>query len=278
MFSTNKQEKRVPILMYHSIADDASAKFKPFTVAPALFAEHMAYLHQQDYTPITATQFIQARSQGGSGLPEKPLLLTFDDGFADFFTAALPILTRHGFVATLYIATSYVNATSRWLHREGEATRAMLTWDQIRIISSYGIECGGHSHTHPQLDVLPLEMARHEIVHSKKLLEEQLGQDVTSISYPFGYYSAVTQQLAREAGYTSACAVDYAMSSQESNPFALPRLFVNSDMSVEELATLITRGSTSLMTTLYQHSRARTWRFFRQQLIPMTRYFQRRYA
>jgi peptidoglycan/xylan/chitin deacetylase (PgdA/CDA1 family) len=205
-------------------------------------------------------------------------VLTFDDGFADFFTVAFPILKLYGFVATLYVATAFVNATSRWLRGEGEAARAMLTWDQLCALSAYGIECGGHSHTHPQLDALPLSIARNEIVQCKKLLEERLGQNITSISYPFGYYSAAIRRLVQEAGYTSACAVGYAMSSQASDPFALTRLFVSADIQTAALAALLTRGSTSIATTMYQQSRTRVWGLFRHSIAPITRYLQRRYV
>ena len=78
------QKKKIPILMYHSISNHASPKFKQFTVSPKVFAEHMAYLHQHRYTPMTVTQFVAAQSQNGAKLPERPVVLTFDDGFADF--------------------------------------------------------------------------------------------------------------------------------------------------------------------------------------------------
>src|SRR3974390_2623464 len=101
----HSDKKKVPILMYHSVSHHASRRFSSFAVTPALFADHLAYLHQHDYTTITVTQFINARARGGSGLPERPVILTFDDGFADFSTWAFPALKRYGFNATLYVAT-----------------------------------------------------------------------------------------------------------------------------------------------------------------------------
>src|SRR2546421_10724869 len=103
------EKKKVPILMYHSISDYATRKYRPLAVPQALFAKHMAYLHQRAYTPISVTQFINARAKGRPALPERPVILTFDDGFADFFTNAFPVLQRYGFIATLYIATAFVN-------------------------------------------------------------------------------------------------------------------------------------------------------------------------
>src|SRR5947208_737034 len=150
---TQSEKKKVPILMYHSISQSTNPKFKQFAVPPALFAEQMAYLHQHAYTPITVTQFINARAQEQHALPERPVILTFDDGFADFFTDALPILQQYDFTATLYVTTAFINGP--WMQREGETTRMMLTWEQLREISICGIECGAHSHCHRQLDILP---------------------------------------------------------------------------------------------------------------------------
>src|SRR5690349_1364370 len=79
MFDRNNQRKSIPILMYHSISDDANPKFKPFTVTPALFAQHMAYLYRRAYTPITVTQLVNTFSHESARLPEKPVVLTFDD-------------------------------------------------------------------------------------------------------------------------------------------------------------------------------------------------------
>lgn len=255
--------------MYHSIAEHASPKFKQFTVSRSLFAEHMAYLHQQAYTPMTVTQLVNTLSQDRSTLPERPVVLTFDDGFADFSMQALPILKQYGFVATLYVTTAFVNATSRWLRSEGEAGRAMLTWEQLREISAYGVECGGHTHTHPQLDVLPLAVARDEIVQCKRLLEEHLDQRVTSLSYPYGYHTTAIRRIVQDAGYTSACAVGYALSSPTTDPFALTRLFVSADTQVDALAALLTRGNVSVATMLYQRTRTQVWRFVRHSVFPI---------
>ena len=256
--------------MYHSVSQHAAPKFKRFAVAPVLFNEHMAYLHQHAYTPVTVTQLIQALAQGGTTLPEKPVVLTFDDGFSDFYTEVLPVLRRYSFVATLYIVTAFINETSRWLQKEGEATRPMLTWDQIASISEAGIECGGHTHTHPELDTLPLSRAQAEIVQCKQLLEKHLGQDVLSFAYPYGYHTAGIKQLVRDAGYTSACAVKYEMSSEATDPFALTRLIVSADMSVSELANALTKG-TSPVITLSKRIATPVWRLARQSSAALTK-------
>ncbi len=270
------ERKQVPILMYHSISDYAGPKFKQFTVPPKLFAEHLAYLHQHSYTPMTVTEFVMARSNVGNKLPERPVLLTFDDGFADFYTEALPILKRYGFAATLYVVTGYINKTSRWLRHEGETERPMLSWDQLREILASGIECGGHTHSHPQLDTLtPAEVYR-EIVQNKKLLEDQLGQNIFTFAYPYGYQTASIRRQVQESGYTSACAVRHTMSSTETrDSFSLARLMVKFDTSVDSLAALLNDNWSQRIAGMYLRARTPVWQIMRRSSASMRRYLRK---
>jgi len=263
---TQHEKKKVPILMYHSISHSTNRKFKQFTVSPSLFTEQMSYLHQHAYVPMTVTQFVHGLSQGDLALPERPVILTFDDGFADFFIDALPILKQYSFVATMYIVTAFVNSTSRWLQRDGEATRPILTWDQVAQMHAAGIEIGAHTHTHPQLDMLSASLAQEEIVTSKKILEAYLGQKVFSFAYPYGYYTPTTQRLVQAAGYTSACAVKHAMSSISTDAFALTRLMVKPTTNRETFAALLTDTNSYAATLSLAYARMRTplWQLVRR--------------
>jgi peptidoglycan/xylan/chitin deacetylase (PgdA/CDA1 family) len=269
---SESEDSKVPILMYHSISAQATPRFKEFAVHPDLFVEHMAHLHQQGYTPLTVSEFVKVLSGDNatrSALPKRPVVLTFDDAFADFYTDALSILARYGFVATLYVPTAFVNGTSSWLYREGEAHRQLLNWQQLRQISDAGIECGGHSHYHYQLDTVPLSIARNEIVTSKKLLEERLAKPVASFAYPFGYYTAPVRRLVQAAGYTSACAVKFGMSSTTSNPFALSRLIVGANTSVEDLHALLNGQGLSAIKGTYARARTLVWQMVRRGLASL---------
>lgn len=248
--------------MYHSISEHATSRYRPLAVVPALFAEHMAYLSLHHYVPITVSQFMDFRA-GIVPLPERPVILTFDDGFGDFFTEALPVLRHYGFTATLYVATAFVNSTSRWLESEGEGMRPMLTWQQLSQISTAGIECGGHSHHHPQLDTLPLSRACDEIKRCKYLLERHLGCEVASFAYPYGYHSPAIKQLVREAGYTSACAVKYEMCAATTDPFSLTRLMVKASTGTDALGALLSTDYPSLFTRAYKGARVPVWRTLR---------------
>jgi peptidoglycan/xylan/chitin deacetylase (PgdA/CDA1 family) len=256
MVVTHTEKQNIPILMYHSISSYASSKFKPCIVSPEVFDQHLSYLEQYHYTPITVTQFVQAMARGGDGLPPHPVVLTFDDGYADFYTKALPALQRHGFTATLYVATAFVGGTSRWLQYMGEGMRPMLTWEQLAEINASGIECAAHTHTHRPLDMLPPSVVRDEILRSKELLEEHLGQQVSSFAYPYGYYSARVRPIVRAAGYASACAIKGALSSLHDDPYALARLAIKPDTGVLALATALSTGRGPLVASHVKRVRA----------------------
>src|SRR6476661_9783058 len=199
--------------MYHSISDQAAPGFRRFVVSPSAFAEQMTYLARHDYRTLTVTQFVEAIRGAGEPLPRRPVVLTFDDGFADFYSQALPVLESNCFTATLYICTAFVGKASRWLQHEGEAKRPLLTWEQLKDISARGIECGAHGHTHSALDAMSARQAHQEILRPRQILEDNLACRISSFAYPFGYYSGMVRQIVRDCGYSSACAVRYARSS-----------------------------------------------------------------
>lgn len=256
-----------PVLMYHSISSQASAKFRPFTVSPIAFAAQMAYLASTGYTTLTVSQFAKTLTDTNVRLPERPVVLTFDDGFADFFSMAFPLLLYYGFAATLYVSTAFLNGTSRWLQAERETLRPVLSWKQLLQISSSPIECGAHTHSHLQLDTLSVAQARWEIGHSKHLLEQRLERSIQTFAYPFGYHSVHTRQLVREAGFTSACAVRRAIRSDANDPFTLQRCMVGTDTTLDEFAALLSRPVTLRETigeTLYGYTLTPTWRCIRR--------------
>ncbi|MBN9391443.1 MAG: polysaccharide deacetylase family protein [Chloroflexi bacterium] len=239
----------IPILMYHSISNEASPAFKPYTVAPEMFEKHLAYLSQHDYCALTVTQLaaILAKPVPAAELPPRPIVLTFDDGFEDFYTCAWPALQRFKLPATLYVVAGGVGGTSTWLKREGESRRRMLSWDQLAELCAGGIECGGHSLTHPQLDLLPASRASREIIDCKLMLEEKLGRKIYSFAYPHGYHTRSIQRMVREAGYSSACAVKYAMSATNDDIWGLSRLFVSNQVDEQRLGQLLTGQNNPLI-------------------------------
>ena len=164
-----------------------------------------------------------ARAGGTAALPDRPIVLTFDDGFADFHAIALPLLRQYGFTATLFVTTG-------WIALAGPSPTVspgrMLTWDQVCAAVASGVEVAAHSHSQPQLDQLPDAQLDRELTISKALLEDRLGSPVPGVAHPFGYSSARVRRAVRAAGYRYACAVGNAIANPGRGLFALPRLTV----------------------------------------------------
>lgn len=184
----------VPILMYHYIRDVGEAAdpmgFR-LSVRPDRFAEQMAWLAAEGYQPVRMHDLAGClRAQ--QPCPRRPVALTFDDGYADAATAALPVLRRYGFPATFYIVTEFVGQPG------------YLSWEQIAELRDAGMEIGSHTLSHAGLSGLAREAARVEIVRSKAILEERLGIEVYSFSYPAGDYTDEIAAIVREAGYSNA--------------------------------------------------------------------------
>jgi peptidoglycan/xylan/chitin deacetylase (PgdA/CDA1 family) len=228
----------IPILMYHSIDSQSTAGFRRWTMPPTVFAQHMDWLAEVRYRPITVSTMASALA-ASQPLPPRCIVITFDDGLHDFITGAMPILQRHGFPATLYVVTGYIGRVSRWLRTVGEGGRPMLSWSDLRTISECGIECGAHTHSHPQLDIMPRDRALAEIQRSKLCLEDCLGREVKTFAYPYGYASRTTRRLVQQAGFTSACRVRHALSSTAEDRFALSRIMVTHDIGVHDLRSLL---------------------------------------
>ena len=223
----------VPILMYHSVDDVCSASYRPWAVCYATFNAQMKILERNGFRPITLSSLMSMRLAGKS-LPPRTVVITFDDGLRDFLTGAMPILERYGFPATLFVVSGRVGETSTWLEPLGEGNRPMLNRNELRNISSQGIEIGGHSHTHPQLDLLSPDQAFAEIVTSKTVLEEQIGKQITTFAYPYGYASKLTRDLVAKAGFAAACGVRHAFSAVGENKFSLSRIMITADVSEED--------------------------------------------
>ncbi len=223
---------RVPILMYHSISDRPNPETKPLAVRPSAFAEQLAYLKERDFTPLTVADLVASlHRNNGRSLPERPVVVTFDDGYADFHSEALPVLERYDFPATVFLTSGWVRDAGE--DAAGRPLDAMLSWSQAREAASCGIEIGGHSHSHPQLDQLPDEQLRQELRRNKALLEDKIGAPVATMAYPYGYSSVRVRREVRRAGYWAACAVSNAIAADRHDVLALPRLTVADGTSMK---------------------------------------------
>ena len=160
---------RVPVLMYHEIAD-ISATPSRLAVSPDVFADQLAYLRDAGFTAVTAGALSAILADGAGDLPERPVVLTFDDGYGDFYSQAMPLLKQHGSPARFFRPPA--GSGKRAKRSACDSTGASSPRSQ-----QAGIEIGAHTCTHPQLDQLPEKLMREELYGSKSLLEDNLGTE-----------------------------------------------------------------------------------------------------
>jgi peptidoglycan/xylan/chitin deacetylase (PgdA/CDA1 family) len=220
---------KVPVLMYHEIAE-ATTTPSGLAVAPEAFADQLAYLRDAGFTAVTAGALAKILTGGAGALPERPVVLTFDDGYRDFYSTALPLLKQYGHTATVFQTTGWVGTQL--------GTRAMLNWRELAEITEAGIEIGAHTHQHPELDRLSGDKLRDELDAPKRMLEDKLGLAVPGLAYPFGLWNARARRASRAAGYAYAYAVRSAMATSGSDPFTLPRLTVDRTTTMEQFGAM----------------------------------------
>jgi peptidoglycan/xylan/chitin deacetylase (PgdA/CDA1 family) len=258
----------VPILLYHSISDAPPAVARDFTVDAATFGLHLDLVAQRGLEPLTVSDFVDAVRRGDTHRLARAVVITFDDGFRDFATAAVPALRERGLTATLYVTTGVLRGGPDPLADPALAEH-MLDWSELAELRAAGIEIGGHSHTHPQLDTLASRAARQEIAGCKALLERSLGEPVRSFAYPHGYSSGRVRRLVQEAGYESACGVKNTLSSAEDDRLALSRLMVRSSTGPDEIGRWLDRLGAAPRGR--EAVRTRAWRAYRRARALVTR-------
>lgn len=226
----------IPILLYHSVSDTPSGRFGRWTVSRTQLADHLDLLLDTGRQPLTIAELLDGLDAGR--LPDRPVVLTFDDGFADFADNAWPVLTHRDLAATLYVTAGDLGGRSEWLASLG-ARLPMLTPRAIADLAADGCEIGAHSMSHPQLDCLPDAAAGREISDSKDAMEQVLGAAVDAFAYPHGYHSTITKDLVRAAGFRSAAAVRNALSHPGDDRLALARVTITADCSTSDLARML---------------------------------------
>jgi peptidoglycan/xylan/chitin deacetylase (PgdA/CDA1 family) len=214
---------------------------RDFTVSAATFTRQLDAVVASGATALTVSQYVAARESGS--LPERVVVITFDDGFADFYDTALTALAQRSLACTLYVTTGFLGGHPgpRVSWRPPDPT---LEWQQLRELAAAGIEIGAHSHSHFHLDTLSRGAAHEEITRCKALLEEEVQTPVRSFAYPNGHASPAVKELVLDAGYKSACGVRNALSWEHDDRFQLARLTVRSTTGYDTFAAwLAGRGA-----------------------------------
>ncbi|NEB78767.1 polysaccharide deacetylase family protein [Streptomyces sp. SID14478] len=228
-------ERAVPILMYHSIAHDPRPATRGLSVAPADFTEQMGILADLGCTPLTTADLAGIWRGGGRPLPDRPVLITFDDGYEGVHRHALPVLAEHGFASTLFVSTGWL----RGPYDTGGGLDTMLDWDQVRALAAQGFEIGGHSHTHPQLDQLDAEDLEFELRRCREIVDGELGTAPVSFAYPYGHSDRRVRRAVRAAGFAQSLAVGNALARRRQGPYALRRVTVRRSTGPAEFERLV---------------------------------------
>lgn len=187
---------RVPIFVYHSVRPDFPGETKwqkAFSVTPEQLEAQLAFLKQRGYTTISLDELARDMERGTTTPVERPVVLTFDDGWRNQYVYALPLLEKYRDTATFFIYTNPINANYR----------GFLTWDDVKALDAAGMAIGAHTISHPYLSKLSPEALRHEVEGGKKIIETHLGKPVIHFASPFGYESSELDALLQEAGFAT---------------------------------------------------------------------------
>jgi peptidoglycan/xylan/chitin deacetylase (PgdA/CDA1 family) len=226
----------VPILMYHEIASRSETE-SHLAVPPDAFAAQLACLQEDGFQTITVEELLKITADDEHAFPDRRIVLTFDDGFADFHSRATPMLMQYGFRATVFVTTGWVEDEGP--PPVGRRPGRMMSWTQVQEVVAAGMEVGAHSHLHYQLDQLPERLLYEELYSSKSKLENILGSAVHGLAYPFGYSNARVRVMAEAAGYMYGCAVGNLLMSPVPDRFALPRLTIRRSTDIGVFRQLV---------------------------------------
>ena len=222
--------------MYHRIANipgDRNA------LSPEKFYAQINYLKNKGFTTLTMENLYDFYANGKK-LPKKSVLLTFDDGYLDNFTTALPILKEKNMTAVIFPISNWVGKENKWEDFNKEQTITM-GWEQLKAWQTAGMEIASHTANHPFLGHTPIELTKLELTESKEQLEKNLQCKIDFLCYPYGSFNEHTCSAAKAVGYKAAFAIFDRVPLWHINLFALPRIPIPSSQSMLEFKLKVSR-------------------------------------
>ncbi len=217
------EEVHVPILMYHYISElppDADVYRRNLTVTPEHFEEHLRYLKEAGYQTVTLLDVYEAL-EIGKPLPPQPIVLTFDDGYKDALTEALPLLQAYGFVGEFFVLATPA-------HYEAPH---YLTWAEMLAMAEAGMQIQAHGRDHYDLTKRAYDFLVYQILGSKEAIEAHTQRPVTFFCYPSGRYDDDTQAVVASAGYRGAVTTKWGATQRLDNRYAWPRIRIGGEWS-----------------------------------------------
>lgn len=217
----------VPILMYHYIRINPNPNDKVgfnLSVTPENFSQQMGYLVSRGYHTISLDE-LGAHLLYDAKLPDKPIVITLDDGYSDSYTTALPILKSYGVKAVSFITTGFVGGPN------------YLTWQQIDEMKGSSVfTFASHAVTHPALTYLTQDRITHEIVESKKTLQSHVGYPINWFAYPYGNVNPSVLKIVQQAGYVGAFGTNRGTYHSRNAMLTLPRIRIGGSDTLSSFA------------------------------------------
>lgn len=215
-----------PVLIYHHVTwfkptDDAIER--GLTITPVQFRAELNYLAEHHYQTVSAARVVMSLKTGRR-LPTHPVVLTFDDGYADVYRNVYQALRRRHMTATFFIPAGLAGKPR------------YLTWWQVREMSRHGMDIEAHTVTHPDLTLVSRAQARGEIYGSRQMLQARLHHAVRVLAYPYGTYNAYLIRTLRQAGFLAAFTTRQGWWQSVSHLFTLPRVYIDNDDSLQIFA------------------------------------------
>jgi len=221
---------RIVALTFHDVVpggrNGASDNDAFYCIKAGEFESLLSQLRKLGYQTVSSRQFRVWQEQGAS-LPERPVALTFDDGYASHFECVVPLLLRYHFSGTFFIATDLVG-------RPG-----YMTWEQLRKLVFLGMEIGSHGMSHQPLTSLSKSQLHEELSESRRLLQEQLGVSIHAIAAPGGFWNRAVAEAVQQAGYEAAWVSTIGTNGEETNPLALRRIVVRRPFSAQRVVSMV---------------------------------------
>ncbi|WP_200226038.1 polysaccharide deacetylase family protein [Rubrivivax gelatinosus] len=236
--------ERVPVLMYHRVDARGSGAERGYCVTPQEFGAHLDWLAAAGWTPCTLADFGRWQRAQGT-LPERSVLITFDDGFAGLHAHVLPLLAARRWPATVFLVSARIGGRDDWATREFRSVgaHALLDAAQIAEMAAQGIEF--HSHTRSHADLMALDDAAlaAQLRGSRDELEQLLGRRVDAVAYPYGRTDARVQEAARAAGYRLGFSVEPGFNRPGGDALRLRRLDITGHDVGARFGRKLTLGS-----------------------------------
>ncbi len=206
--------------MYHSISDDRSS----LSVSPKKFLEQMKYLRKLGYNSISFNQIYKENN--------KPIIITFDDGYKDNLINALPILKKYNFISTCFVVSDFIGKSNRWDEKKrGYFYKELLTKHDLLEWLRHGMFIGSHGKSHKSLTKLDEEQIRIEISNSKNEIQDYFGTNIDTFSYPFGQINKYSADTVKEIYNFGVTTVRSRFNTIKHKAYYIPRIHMSNDLS-----------------------------------------------